>query len=253
MRFLHTQESKWHTTRHALSTIAWSRVSVYLLVLCIALANLERFVAPETSSTTSKRFVVLVGPNGAGKTTIVRSLLRDNGHLHTASRYYCRKPRADETNGTMNVFLSVPEFNAKASHEGTMLVMDSHLMVTEDGSMIPSQSGVDLAEIEAAAVNRRFVLDFHAKHVLAWRNTKYFASTIIICILPANLDTLQQRLLQRHALQPQIARAYMTNVEQELQTLREEQVCQYEVVNEKLNETMVQVKKLVDVEVNHEH
>jgi len=226
----------------------WITIAVVSLCAVCAIYYLVPVASPYLRSSVPQ-FIVLVGPNGAGKSTLVRALLRDHPcQLRTVSRIYTRPARADEVDCDAHRFLSMKQFDELA-RKGQMIVMDTHLMVTGNGTMLPARSGVDLSTIDTS--NReRFLLDFHAKHLVAWRDTKYFDKTVIICIHPPNLGVLKTRLLKRHSTEPQVADAYMHNVKQELAYLSQRQLCQHTVVNNQVPETLAGVKHIIGL---HRH
>ena len=194
------------------------------------------------------RYVVLVGPNGAGKTTIIRKLLEEDRFLKPAKRFYTRPPRQDETNSETHQFLTDQEFDVKAAR-GQMIVSDVHFAGQQAaGALIPMRSGIDIEAIRRsnASSAQRFIFDFHAKHALLWKATKHAAEdSVVICIVPPSLDILESRLTKRHPGEPHIVTAYMQNVKTELGIMERENMCQHRVVNNDLETTNSETRRIV--------
>ena len=164
---------------------------------------------------------VLSSPSGAGKTTLTKKLAKNNTNFTISISHTTRTPRSNEINGQDYYFVKEKEFY----------------------SLIKSNSFFEYAKIfdNFYGTNKKPVLKFlsEGKDVLFdidWQGTKQLKkikdlSLVTFFILPPNIETLKQRLLDRHQGQEKLIEERMNKFNEEMSHWKE---YDYVVINDDL-------------------
>ena len=164
---------------------------------------------------------VLSSPSGAGKTTLTKKLAKNNTNFIISISHTTRTPRSNEINGQDYYFVKEKEFY----------------------SLIKSNSFFEYAKIfdNFYGTNKKPVLKFlsEGKDVLFdidWQGTKQLKkikdlSLVTFFILPPNIETLKQRLLDRHQGQEKLIEERMNKFNEEMSHWKE---YDYVVINDDL-------------------
>ena len=165
---------------------------------------------------------VLSSPSGAGKTTLTKKLAAQNSNFVISISHTTRKPRPNETNGKDYHFVDEKEFNnlVKKNDFFEYAKIFDNFYGTRKNPVIESiKSGKDVL----------FDID--------WQGTQQLKkikdlSLVTIFILPPNIKTLKERLLNRHEGQEKIIEKRMNKFNEEVSHWKE---YNYIVVNDDLN------------------
>ncbi len=175
---------------------------------------------------------VLSSPSGAGKTTLAKKLADQNERFEISISYTTRKPRPNEVNGKDYFFVTREKF--------------------ED--LINKKNFYEYANIfdNCYGTLKKTVLDLlsHNKDVLFdidWQGTKQLKkiknlSLVTIFILPPNLKTLKERLLNRHGGMEKLIEKRMQKFNEEVSHWNE---YNYVVVNDNLDLCYEKIMKII--------
>ena len=165
---------------------------------------------------------VLSSPSGTGKTTLTKKLAENNKNFAISISHTTRKPRPNEINGKDYYFVSKKEFK----------------------DLLKENNFFEYANIfdNWYATLKKPVLELlsRGKDVLFdidWQGTKQLnkiknLSLITFFILPPNLKTLKERLLNRHGGQEELVKKRMKKFNEELSHWNE---YHYVVINDNLD------------------
>ena len=165
---------------------------------------------------------VLSSPSGAGKTTLTKKLAAQNSNFVISISHTTRKPRPNETNGKDYHFVDEKEFNnlVKKNDFFEYAKIFDNLYGTRKNPVLESiKSGKDVL----------FDIDWQGTQQL--KKIKNL-SLVTIFILPPNIKTLKERLLNRHEGQEKIIEKRMNKFNEEVSHWKE---YNYIVVNDDLN------------------
>lgn len=142
---------------------------------------------------TSPTIIVLTAPSGAGKTTIARKILSLYPNIRFSVSATTRKQRDHEENGVHYHFVSPDRFKE--------MVDDGELLEFEE-VYHNLYYGTLWSEVERSNVSHPVLLDIDV--LGAGRIKKRFGkAALVIFVAPPDLDTLRQRLLNRHTEDPE--------------------------------------------------
>ena len=149
---------------------------------------------------------VLSSPSGAGKTTLAKKLADQNERFEISISYTTRKPRPNEVNGKDYHFVSKEDFEklAKENNFFEYAKIFNNLYGTLKKPVL---------ELLSSGKNVLFDID--------WQGTKQLKeskklSLITFFILPPNLKTLRERLLNRHNGQVNLVEERMKKFSEEV-------------------------------------
>ena len=165
---------------------------------------------------------VLSSPSGAGKTTLTKKLAEHNSQFIISISHTTRKPRPNEINGQDYHFISEEKFN--------FLVKESSFF--EYANIFDYRYGTlrkPVLELLSKGKDVLFDID--------WQGTQQLKeikglSLVTFFILPPNIKTLKERLLNRHQGQEKLIEKRMNKFNEEISHWDE---YNYVVVNDDLN------------------
>ena len=149
---------------------------------------------------------VLSSPSGAGKTTLTKKLAFNNSNFVISISHTTRTPRPNEVNGKDYYFVSEEDFN--------YLIKENEFY--EYAKIFDNYYGT----------LKKPVLDFLSKGKdvlfdIDWQGTKQLKkisnlSLLTFFILPPNIKTLKERLLNRHKNQESVIKKRMEKFNEEV-------------------------------------
>jgi guanylate kinase len=178
--------------------------------------------------------VVISAPSGGGKTTVIRRLLenREPDFAYSVSAT-TRLPRENEQHGRDYYFLSIDEFMARV-HDGGFIEW-----ATVHGNLY----GTPKEPVENWIRAGLFVfMDLDVQGGINVKN-QYGDRAILIFIKPPSMESLRGRLLGRNTDSPEAIKTRLQNAELELQKAK---FYDHVVVNYKLDDTVAEVRALVN-------
>lgn len=142
---------------------------------------------------TSPTIVVLTAPSGAGKTTIAKSVLRLYPNIRFSVSATTRKRRDHEEDGVHYHFVTSEKFTS---------MVDSGELLEYEEVYHNLYYGTLWSEVERSNAANPVLLDIDV--LGAGRIKKRFGkAALVIFVAPPDLDTLRQRLLNRHTENPE--------------------------------------------------
>ena len=178
---------------------------------------------------------VLSSPSGAGKTTLTKKLSKNNKNFKISVSHTTRTPRTNEINGEDYFFVKKEEFN----------------------SLVENNSFFEYAKIfnNFYGTLKEPVLNFlnEKKDVLFdidWQGTQQLKklsqlSLVTFFILPPNIKTLKERLLNRHKGQEKLIEDRMKKFNEEISHWTE---YDHVVINDDLEECYNKIYKIIQQE-----
>ena len=180
---------------------------------------------------------VLSSPSGAGKTTLTKKISENNKNFTISISHTTRKPRPNEVDGKDYYFVKDDQFNE--------LINKNNFF--EYAKIFDNSYGT-LKEpvVELLSKGKDVLFD------IDWQGTKQLKkienlSIITFFILPPNLKTLKERLLNRHGGQEKLVTERMNKFYEELSHWNE---YDYVFINDDLEicynnilEVMISIKK----------
>ena len=149
---------------------------------------------------------VLSSPSGAGKTTLTKKIAKNNLNFSISISHTTRKPRPNEVNGKDYHFVSKENFEKLAKEKNFF----------EYAEIFNNLYGtLKKPVLELLSLGKDVLFD------IDWQGTKQLKeskklSLITFFILPPNLKTLKERLLNRHNGQTNLVEERMKKFSEEV-------------------------------------
>ena len=178
---------------------------------------------------------VLSSPSGTGKTTLTKKIAENNKNFTISISHTTRKPRPNEINGKDYYFVSKEEFK-------NLLKKDNFF---EHAAIFDNWYGTSRKPVlELLSLGKDVLFD------IDWQGTKQLnkienLSLVTFFILPPNLKTLKERLLNRHEGQDQIVNKRMNKFNEEVSHWNE---YNYVVINDNLEKCYEKILKIMELE-----
>ena len=178
---------------------------------------------------------VLSSPSGAGKTTLTKKIASNNPNFKISISHTTRKPRPNEINGKDYYFVSKEEFK-------NLLKKDNFF---EHAAIFDNWYGTSRKPVlELLSLGKDVLFD------IDWQGTKQLnkienLSLVTFFILPPNLKTLKERLLNRHEGQDQIVNKRMNKFNEEVSHWNE---YNYVVINDNLEKCYEKILNIMELE-----
>ena len=181
--------------------------------------------------------IVISGPSGAGKTSICKALLE--GLLDTvwSVSVTTRPPRHGEVNGDSYQFVSRKEFEAKEA-AGELL---------ESAEYVGQRYGTPRQPVEKAlAAGRNVVMEIDVQGGM--QVAEKMPESVRIFVLPPNMASLRARLEGRRTEAAEQLAKRLAEADGEIAIARDSGCYSHFVVNDVLEMTVEQVKRIIEQE-----
>ena len=164
---------------------------------------------------------VLSSPSGAGKTTLTKKLAENNKEFKISISHTTRTPRPNENNGKDYHFVNLQEFNDLVDKKSFF----------EHANIFENYYGT-LKEpvLKWLSEGKNVLFDIDWQGTKQLKNIKDL-SLVTIFILPPNIQTLKERLLNRHKGQKSFIEKRMKKFDEEVSHWNE---YDYVVINDDL-------------------
>ena len=178
---------------------------------------------------------VLSSPSGAGKTTLTKKIAENNSDFIISISHTTRTPRPNEVNGKDYYFVDKKEFDE--------LVKKNNFF--EYATIFDNCYGtLKKPVLELLSEGKNFLFD------IDWQGTQQLKkikdlSIVTIFILPPNIKTLKNRLLNRHKGEEKLIEKRMDKFHEELSHWNE---YNYVVINDDLETCYDKILKIIMTE-----
>ena len=178
---------------------------------------------------------VLSSPSGTGKTTLTKKLAKNNNNFSISISHTTRKPRPIEINGKDYHFVSEEKFEELVKRDNFF----------EYANIFDNKYGtLKKPVIELISKGKDVLFD------IDWQGTEQLKkiknlSLVTFFILPPNLKTLKERLLNRHEGQDQIVNKRMNKFNEEVSHWNE---YNYVVINDNLEKCYEKILNIMELE-----
>lgn len=153
----------------------------------------------------SGKLVILSGPSGVGKDTVIDAWREINPKVERVVAYTTRNPRPGEANGLDYHFVSVEEFQEKASNGEFLEFKEVH----NNWYATPLTDMENLIDAGKIAILKIDVQG--ALHAMVLRK-----DAISIFILPPSMEELEQRIRGRGLDDPEVIEKRLINAQDEV-------------------------------------
>ena len=175
---------------------------------------------------------VLSSPSGTGKTTLTKKLAENNKNFSISISYTTRKPRPNEINGKDYYFVSKNEFENSIKENNFF----EHAKIFDN---LYGTLKKPVLELLSQGKDVLFDIDWQGTKQL---NKNQNLSLVTFFILPPNLKTLKERLLNRHKGQEKLVEKRMNKFNEEVSHWNE---YNYVVVNDDLNQCYEKILNII--------
>ena len=178
---------------------------------------------------------VLSSPSGVGKTTLTKKIATNNNNFIISISHTTRKPRPNEINGQDYYFVANEKFNLLAKENSFFeyaKIFENYYGTLKEPVLKIINSGKDVL----------FDIDWQGTQQLKKNNS---LSLVTFFILPPDIKTLENRLINRHKGQESLIQQRMKKFDQEISHWNE---YNYVVVNDDLDECYNKILKIIDSE-----
>ncbi len=182
------------------------------------------------------KLIVISGPSGTGKTSICKALVQMPDAILSVSAT-TRPMRPGEINGRSYEFLSPEEFQRRAS-AGEFLESAEYLRHWYGTPRGPAE--------QALAAGKNVVLEIEVQGGM--QVAAKMPEAVLIFVLPPNMESLRARLEGRKTeAADQLARR-LAEADGEIATARDSGCYKHFVVNDVLEDTIEQVRRIIEKE-----
>lgn len=180
------------------------------------------------------KLFVIAGPSGVGKGTVIKELLNKNDNLVLSVSLTTRKPRPGEVNGVNYNFLSQEEFKNAIENDEFLewAVYNNNYYGTSkkvvENTLKQGKSIVLEIEIQGA------------KQIM-----EKCPDAVFVFIMPPSVEELEKRLRGRNTEDEQTILNRLKITQKELEV---GQKFQYKVVNDKIENAVMNIQKIINEE-----
>jgi len=178
---------------------------------------------------------VLSSPSGAGKTTLTKKIAANNKNFVISISHTTRKPRPNEVDGKDYHFVSSKKFHNLVKENNFFeyaSIFDNHYGTSKKSVLESLSQGKDVL----------FDIDWQGTQQLKKINN---LSLVTIFIIPPNIETLKERLLNRHAGQEKLIEKRMHKFNEEVSHWSE---YNYVVINDDLTTCYEKILNIISSE-----
>ncbi|MCF8000963.1 MAG: guanylate kinase [Halanaerobiales bacterium] len=177
---------------------------------------------------------VLSGPSGVGKGTVLEGLMDDYNDINYSISVTTRTPREDEINGDDYFFVSREKFEE----------MKEKNQFLETAKVHGNYYGTPRHYVEEClSKGEDIILEIDIQG--AKQIKKEFDDAVYIFLLPPNYEELKTRLEKRDSETPESLKRRLKNASEEISEVKN---YDYSIVNDKVGDTVEEVKKVIKKE-----
>ncbi len=181
------------------------------------------------------KMFVLSSPSGAGKTTLTKKIAENNSNFTISISHTTRKPRPNETDGKDYYFVDKKKFD--------LLVKNNDFF--EYAKIFDNYYGTLKTPVLKLLSQKKDVLfDIDWQGTQQLKNIKNLA-LVTFFILPPNMRTLKNRLLNRHQGQEELIQQRMRKFNEEVSHWKD---YNYVVINDDLEICYRKILDIIDSE-----
>lgn len=177
------------------------------------------------------RLFIISAPSGAGKTTIVKGALQKLTDMRLSVSWTTRNPRNGEVDGRDYIFVSREDFEALIKKDGLI----EWAKVFEEYYGTPKEN---LKKAKDDHVDLFLVIDVQG----AMQIRKKLSDAVLIFVMPPSIEVLKTRLNSRGNETPQEIDKRVKEAEREI---KESEKYDYKIVNDKLEDAINELTKIV--------
>lgn len=182
---------------------------------------------------------VLSAPSGGGKSTILREILKADPSLEYSVSVTTRAPRGDEQDGREYHFRSAEEF--KRLQAGDSFIEWAVVHGNYYGTL---RGEVD----QRLGMGADVILDIDVQGSLKLKKER--PDTVLVFVLPPSIATLEKRLRSRGLDDDRAVRTRLDNARHEIKYAN---LYDYVLVNERLEETIEGIQRVIEAERQRAH
>jgi len=182
----------------------------------------------------SGQLIVISAPSGTGKSTVIKAVKDRMDKIVYSVSHTSRAPRYDEINGTDYFFVSEPEFErmiAENAFAEWAKVYNAYYGTSFDTLKQNIVKGFDV------------ILDIDSQGAANIR--KHFESSVLIFLIPPDLETLKNRLIHRGKDSETVIKSRMALAEY---NIKQCPWYDYIVINDDLEKTIADVCSIITAE-----
>jgi len=180
------------------------------------------------------KLIVISGPSGAGKTSICRALLEQLPDAVWSVSATTRPPRAAEVSGKSYDFITREEFDRREK-TGEFL---------ESATYVGHRYGTPRKAVDAArARGQSVVMEIEVQGGM--QVAAKMPDSIRIFVLPPNMDSLRARLEGRKTEADEVMARRLAEADGEIAVARDSGCYDHFVVNDVLEDTVEEVKRII--------
>jgi len=180
---------------------------------------------------TTPKVLVVTGPSGVGKGTLIRELRRRHPEFALSVSATTRDPRPGEEQGRDYYFLSRAQFDQRVQR-GEFL---------EHAEYAGNRYGTPRSELDRMV--KALVLEIEIQGAKQIKQT--LPGALQVFILPPDVDTLRERLVQRGTDKPEVIERRLARAREELEEAKAAaEDFPHTIVNDDLNEAVRELEAL---------
>ncbi len=181
--------------------------------------------------------IVLSGPSGVGKGTIAKKLVARNSNISLSISCTTRSPRDGEINGKDYFFLDKNDFIKKIENDGFL----------EYSNHFENYYGTPKDFVMEQLKSKDVLLEIDVNGGLEVKES--CPDAVLIMLAPPSLEEVERRLVQRNTESLEKIKLRMERIDYELSKSK---LYDYTVVNDKLEQAIIDVEKIIELEKNKE-
>ena len=180
------------------------------------------------------KLFIVSGPSGVGKGTVIHRLKQLKPELEYSISATTRSPRSGEENGVDYYFVSQQKFKSMRENDEFLEWAQVH----------NNYYGTPKKEVtKRLDVGKNVILEIDIQGARQVKES--FPAAVLIFLSPPSIEELEKRLDKRNSEDKQAKLTRLKNARQELQEM---DCYDYQVVNNKLEQTVQKVIEIIDNE-----
>ena len=178
--------------------------------------------------------IVLSGPSGVGKGTIAKLLTKDD-NISLSISCTTRSPRDGEVHGREYFFIKKEEFKSKIEKDGFL----------EYSEHFDNFYGTPKDFVLNSLKEKDVLLEIDVNGGLKVKEN--YNDAVLIMLLPPSREEIKNRLIKRNTESIEKINSRMERIDYELS---KQSLYDYTVINDDLNVTLNEIRKIIELEKN---